>query len=108
VVGPAAYRVEPVSAVPPRQAFFAAAERVAIEDSVGRTSAELIAPYPPGIPVLAPGETVTAETVGALEQARAAGVRIAYAGDPTLATLRVTVAPLSVPAPSSNVDKKDR
>jgi arginine decarboxylase len=108
VVGPAAYRVEPVTDVPPREAFFAAAEQVAIEDSVGRTSAELIAPYPPGIPVLAPGETITAETVDALEQARAAGVRIAYAGDPTLATLRVTAAPLSVATPSSNVDKKDR
>ncbi len=52
-------------------------------------SAELVAPYPPGIPVLAPGEEITAAALGALEQARGAGVRIAYAADPTLATLRV-------------------
>jgi lysine decarboxylase len=90
VVGPAAYRVDPVDAVPPRGAFFAAAETVPIDAAVGRISAELVAPYPPGIPVLAPGEQITTGTVGTLEQARAAGVRIAYAADPSLATLRVT------------------
>jgi arginine decarboxylase len=90
VAGPAAYCVDPVTAVPPRHAFFAAPESVATDEAVGRTSAELVAPYPPGIPVLAPGERVTAETVAALRHAQAAGVRIAYAADPTLATLRVT------------------
>ena len=58
-------------------------------DAVGRVSAELVAPYPPGIPVLAPGEEITEGTLDALHQARAAGVRIAYAADPTLGTLRV-------------------
>ncbi|MDR7254114.1 lysine decarboxylase [Nocardioides sp. BE266] len=90
VAGPAAYRVEPVADLPPRRAFFAAAGSVPLEGAVGRTSAELVAPYPPGIPVLAPGERVTAETLEALAHARDAGVRIAYAADPTLATLRVT------------------
>jgi arginine decarboxylase len=90
VVGPAAYRVEPVACVPPRQAFFAAAETVALDRAVGRVSAELVAPYPPGIPVLAPGELITDQTLAALDHARQAGVRIAYAADATLATLRVT------------------
>jgi arginine decarboxylase len=89
VVGPAVYRIDPVAALPPRQAFFAAEETVLFTRAVGRVSAELVAPYPPGIPVLAPGEEVTAEVVDALDQARAAGVRIAYAADPSLATLRV-------------------
>jgi arginine decarboxylase len=92
VVGPAAYGVEPVTVVPPRRAFFAPAETVPLAQAVGRTSAELVAPYPPGIPVLAPGERVTEETLRALDHARGAGIRIAYAADPTLATLRVTVA----------------
>ncbi|GAB3591879.1 aminotransferase class I/II-fold pyridoxal phosphate-dependent enzyme [Angustibacter peucedani] len=90
VVGPASYRVEPVVVVPPREAFFAPVEVVPLPDAVGRTSAELVAPYPPGIPVLAPGEQITAATLAALEHARAAGVRIAYAADPSLATVRVT------------------
>ncbi|HEU5044098.1 MAG TPA: aminotransferase class V-fold PLP-dependent enzyme, partial [Nocardioidaceae bacterium] len=88
--GPAAYRVEPVTALPPRQAYFAESDTVGIDEALGRISAELIAPYPPGIPVLAPGERITADTLAALDHAASAGVRIAYAADPTLATLRVT------------------
>ena len=89
VVGPAAYAVQPVAALPPREAYFAAHESVPADAAVGRVCAELVAPYPPGIPVLAPGEQVTAAALGALREARATGVRIAYAADPTLATLRV-------------------
>jgi lysine decarboxylase len=89
VVGPASYGVDPVVALPPREAFFAAAEPVGIDRAVGRVSAELVAPYPPGIPVLAPGEQVTDAALTALDEARRTGVRIAYAADPSLATLRV-------------------
>jgi lysine decarboxylase len=92
VAGPASYRVEPVSALPPREAFFAPTEAVPLEDAVGGVSAELVAPYPPGIPVLAPGERVTAQTLEALDAARRAGVRIAYAADPSLRTLRLVSA----------------
>ncbi len=90
VAGAAAYAVDPVMTMPPRQAFFARREAVSFEQAVGRVSAELIAPYPPGIPMLAPGEQITADTVTALHRARTAGVRIAYANDPTLATITVT------------------
>jgi lysine decarboxylase len=89
VTGSGPYGVEPVGVVPPRKAFFAPAETVPRAQAVGRVSAELVAPYPPGIPVLAPGEQITAKSLGALEHAREAGVRIAYAGDPSLRTLRV-------------------
>lgn len=90
VVAPAAYRVDPVTALSPRRAFFAESDTVSIDRAIGRTSTELVAPYPPGIPVLAPGEEITADTLAALDHARASGVRIAYAADPSLATLRVT------------------
>ena len=55
----------------------------------GRVSAELIAPYPPGIPVLAPGERIKPETVETLQAMHRAGGRIAYAADPTLETFQV-------------------
>ena len=54
-------------------------------------SAELIAPYPPGVPVLAPGELITAEAINALREVAADGGRIAYAADPTLATFQVII-----------------
>jgi lysine decarboxylase len=89
VAGSGVYAIDPVVVLPPREAFFAAAEPLAVDRAVGRVSAELVAPYPPGIPVLAPGEEVTAAALDVLVRARAAGVRIAYAADPTLRTLRV-------------------
>lgn len=89
VVEAAAYSVTPRQAASPRAAFFSPAEAVPLAESVGRVCAELVAPYPPGIPVLAPGEEITASALRALRGAREAGVRIAYAADPSLATIRV-------------------
>ena len=84
-----AWTVQPEMVMTPREAFFARHEVVSAAGAVGRVSAELVAPYPPGIPVLAPGERIDAEVLAALRAALAAGTRIAYAADPTLATLRV-------------------
>ena len=85
----AAWTVEPQTVLSPREAFFAANETVTAEAAIGRVSAELVAPYPPGVPVLAPGELVTAEALDALREVAADGGRIAYAADPTLATFQV-------------------
>ena len=79
-------------AIPPREAFFAPNETVAADAAVGRISAELVAPYPPGIPVLAPGEVITADALAALRTAKAQGGRIAYAADPDLGTFQVITA----------------
>jgi arginine decarboxylase len=89
VVSGAAYQIAPVTVMPPRAAFFAPSDTVALRDAVGRVSVELVAPYPPGIPILAPGEEVTGAVLDALSKARSDGVRIAYAADPSLRTLRV-------------------
>jgi lysine decarboxylase len=81
--------VSPEVAIAPREAFFAPNETVPAAAAAGRISAELVAPYPPGIPVLAPGEVITTGALEALRDARAEGGRIAYAADPTLATFQV-------------------
>ena len=88
----AAWSVVPQTILAPREAFFAPNETVAADAAVGRVSAELIAPYPPGVPVLAPGELITSEALNALREVRADGGRIAYAADPSLATLQVIAA----------------
>jgi arginine decarboxylase len=85
----AAWIVEPNLAVAPRRAFFGRSETVPAAEAVGRVCAELIAPYPPGVPVLAPGERVTKQTLDALLHARADGVRIAYARSSDLETIDV-------------------
>jgi lysine decarboxylase len=83
--------VLPPQRLTPRQAFFAAYETVPRGHAIGRVSAELVAPYPPGIPVLVPGEEITPAALDALDAAMAAGTRIAYAADPSLATLQVVI-----------------
>jgi len=88
----AAWSVVPQTILAPREAFFAPNETVGADAAVGRVSAELIAPYPPGVPVLAPGELITSEALNALREVRADGGRIAYAADPSLATLQVIAA----------------
>jgi lysine decarboxylase len=88
-VAAAAWTVVPETVLSPREAFFAGNETVSADAAVGRVSAELIAPYPPGVPVLAPGERVTQTALDALREVRADGGRIAYAADPGLATFQV-------------------
>lgn len=53
----------PVVRFSPREAFFARKVRVPLTSALGRTAGELIAPYPPGIPLLCPGELITEEVI---------------------------------------------
>ena len=71
-------------------AYFADTEYVSAQKAIGRVSADLIAPYPPGVAVVAPGEVLTEQIINGLAATQRAGVRIAYASDSTLATYRVT------------------
>jgi arginine decarboxylase len=89
----ASWTVIPEMAMPPRDAFFCRNETLSAAEAVGRVSAELVAPYPPGVPVLAPGEVITSAALDALRAARADGGRIAYAADPDLATVQVIARP---------------
>jgi len=79
----------PTVALSMRDAYFAETEMVNTGDAVGRISADLIAPYPPGVAVVAPGELLTKVIIEGLAVTKAAGVRIAYATDSTLASYRV-------------------
>jgi lysine decarboxylase len=83
------WSVEPQVVLSPRDAFFAPRVTLAAEEAIGRVSAEVVAPYPPGIPVLAPGERITQEAVEGLRQALAHGTQVKYAADPTLRTFQL-------------------
>lgn len=53
----------PEAVLTPREAFYAQTERVPFQKSAGRVCTEIISPYPPGIPILVPGERITQEIV---------------------------------------------
>ena len=62
--GSSAYR--PLIACSPREAWMAADETVPLSEAEGRVCAETVGRYPPGIPLIAPGEIVTGEILAAL------------------------------------------
>ena len=83
------YLVDSSMAFSPRDAFFAQKDYLPIEKSLGCISAELICPYPPGIPVLMPGEIITQVHLKILEQVRALGGIITGCSDPSLKTITI-------------------
>lgn len=73
----------------PREAFFAGKTRVGIKDGIGKVSGELICPYPPGIPVLTPGEIISQGALDYLLHVRGKGGVISGASDHLLSSLLV-------------------
>ena len=74
----------------PRDAFFARSEPLPVASTPpGASSAEMVAPYPPGIPVVAPGEEVSDEIAAYLGEAAARELHVHGPEDLTLKTLRV-------------------
>ena len=84
----AVWNIRPTVEMSPREAFFAERERLRLKDAVGRVSAEQFCPYPPGVPLIGPGEVVTQEIIDAIEIAGRVG-RVAYCSDPSLETIEV-------------------
>ena len=76
--------------ISPRDAFFAQKNCLPIKKSVGYISAELICPYPPGIPVLIPGEIITEKHLQILQQVRANGSLMTGCSDPVFKTIKVS------------------
>lgn len=59
--------------ISPREAYFAATETIPLAESSDRICGELICPYPPGIPILMPGEVITREAIDYLQQVLKSG-----------------------------------
>ena len=76
------------SQVSPREVYFADTETVSIDEASNRLCGELICPYPPGIPLLMPGEKITIEALEYLQQVLAVGGTITGCNDPTLQTIQ--------------------
>jgi arginine/lysine/ornithine decarboxylase len=86
---PAPSALELEQAMLPREAFFAEVEHVPAESAAGRIAAEMISPYPPGVPAVAPGEVITDAVLDYLRSGVEHGVLIPDAADPSVKTLRV-------------------
>ncbi|KAB7834295.1 aminotransferase class I/II-fold pyridoxal phosphate-dependent enzyme [Streptomyces mobaraensis] len=88
VPSPGDLRMEQV--LPPRDAYFGPVEDVPHDRAEGRIAAEMLTPYPPGIPAALPGERLTGPVLEYLRTGIEAGMNLPDAADPELRTVRVT------------------
>ncbi|MEN6325024.1 MAG: aminotransferase class I/II-fold pyridoxal phosphate-dependent enzyme [Syntrophomonas sp.] len=73
----------------PREAFFAASKTVRLQDSRGLIAAEMVAPYPPGVPCLLPGELIGPEVFSYLEYLQKNEIHMQGPHDPSLNYIKV-------------------
>jgi arginine/lysine/ornithine decarboxylase len=76
-------------AMSPAEAFFARTERVLLSEAKGRIAAEMVSPYPPGIPRIVPGERITQAQLTYIEMSMSLGTFTYDPSDMDLRTIRV-------------------
>jgi hypothetical protein len=76
--------INPEVAVSPQKAFYAEKKSLSIKDSVGCISGEFVMCYPPGIPILAPGERITKEIAEYILYAKEKGCSMQGTEDPAV------------------------
>lgn len=81
--------IEPKVECSPKEAFYANKRAININESVGKVAAELVMCYPPGIPLLSPGELITKDILACLKYCKKKGAQITGAEDMDLQKLNV-------------------
>ncbi|MCR5440160.1 MAG: aminotransferase class I/II-fold pyridoxal phosphate-dependent enzyme [Selenomonas sp.] len=86
---PAAMPAVPVLGMTPRAAFFADYEQVPFAEAAGRIAAEQLMFYPPGIPILAPGDRIDQSSLSYIRAMQKLGLKVVGPQDTNLKTLKV-------------------
>lgn len=73
----------------PREVFYSESRKINIEDSIGYISAEFIVPYPPGIPILCPGEIIKQDIINELFKYKNSDISITGMEDESLQEINV-------------------
>lgn len=85
----------PESKLTPRQAFYSLKTPVKLEDSIGKISGEFLMAYPPGIPILCPGEVITKEIIDYVNQLKTNGLHVQGTEDPEVEYIKIVTDSLS-------------
>jgi arginine/lysine/ornithine decarboxylase len=73
----------------PREAFNSKRKSVPLKSSIGMISGEFLMAYPPGIPVLCPGEEITRDIVDYIGQLKSTGLYVQGTEDPEVEYIKV-------------------
>ncbi len=83
--------IAPLVKVSPQEAFYAKDESLPIGETAGRICSEFVMCYPPGIPILAPGEVITQEIIEYINYAKEKGCSMQGPEDPEVNNINVLV-----------------
>ena len=83
--------IAPKVVVSPQEAFYAKDEPLPIRETAGRICSEFVMCYPPGIPILAPGEVITKEIIEYIIYAKEKGCSMQGPEDPEVNNINVLV-----------------
>lgn len=83
--------IDPEVVTSPQEAFYADKISLPLKETVGKVCSEFVMCYPPGIPILAPGERITEEILDYIEYAKAKGCSMTGTEDPDILRLNVLV-----------------
>jgi len=81
--------IDPEVVCSPQEAFYANKESLPLRESVGRVCSEFVMCYPPGIPILSPGERITKEILDYIEYAKLKGCSMTGPEDPEILNINV-------------------
>lgn len=81
--------VNPIVAMTPQEAFYADKESLPLNESGGMVCSEFVMCYPPGIPILAPGEVITEEIIAYIDYAKEKGCFMTGTQDPNIEKIYV-------------------
>lgn len=81
--------ISPNVIMTPQESFYAPKEYLPLEDTLGRVCSEFVMCYPPGIPVLAPGEKITRDVLDYIIYAKEKGCSMTGPEDPDIEHLNV-------------------
>lgn len=81
--------IDPEVVISPQEAFYAKKKSVPLEASVGCVCSEFVMCYPPGIPILAPGERITKEILDYIQYAKIKGCSMTGPEDPEILNINV-------------------
>ena len=81
--------IDPIVVTSPQAAFYSEKISLPLRESEGHVCSEFVMCYPPGIPILAPGERITAEILDYIEYAKAKGCSMTGPEDPEILRLNV-------------------
>ena len=81
--------IQPELVLSPQEAFYSERKSLSLDESVGQVCGEFVMCYPPGIPILAPGERITREIVDYIQFAKERGCSLQGTEDPEVNHINV-------------------